>query len=108
MTLEVTVRLLDPDYLMMLLLADRSVFCRLCMTTGHMDRAAKKLVNQAHFHSWEANRGGSKKIPKKLSQVEIVPSDILNRNDAFIWFLHRNGIESPSWFPPDWPHGQLI
>ena len=107
-TLEITVRLLEPDYLMLLLLADRSVFCRLCMTTGHMDRAGKQLVNQAHFHSWEANRGRLKNIPKKLNQIEIVPPDIARRDDAFSWFLQRNGIESPSWFPPAWPHGQLI
>lgn len=107
-TLEITVRLLDPDYLMMLLLADRSVFCRLCMTTGHMDRLTKREIDQAHFHSWEANRGTHRNIPKALNNLEIVPNNIMGRDAAFIWFLQRNNIESPSWLPPAWPHGQLL
>lgn len=102
-TLEITIRLADARYLMMLLLCRSGVICRLCMTTGHRDRLTKMQVNEAHFHSWEANRVGRKSFPKSLNQLEIVPAEIVSRDAAFIWFLQRNGIQIPSWAPGAWP-----
>ena len=107
-TLEVTVKLAEPNYLMMLMRSGTGVFCRLCMTTGHFDRLTRTLINQAHFHSWEANRGKAKTIPKKLNHLELVPGEIAFKERAFNWFLQRNGIETPRWAPPKWPEGEEL
>jgi len=105
-SLEMTIRLNDPQYLMALLLCSRSVICRLCMTTGHRDRRTGAITNSPHFHSWEANRGGSKSIPKTLNNLEVVPAWVAGRDKAFAWFLERNGIDSPRWLPVPWPHDE--
>ena len=105
-TLEVTIRLAEPEYLMMLLLCQKAVICRLCMTTGHWDRRSKTLTNQAHFHSWQANRGSRTTIPTNLNRLEIVPDDVSGRDSAFVWFLARNGLTSPPWSGAIWPIGQ--
>lgn len=107
MSLEITVKLTDPAYLMVLLLAPGGkVVCRLCMTTGHRDRATGDVINEAHFHSWEANRRPGKAIPKQLVKAELVPPEIRSRDDAFTWFLTRTNISIPPWCPMAWPHGQ--
>lgn len=102
-SVEVTIRLSEPDYLMALMLASTHVICRLCMTTGHRDRLTGELITSAHFHGWEANRAGRKTIPKNLSAVELVPSAVVGRDDAFAWFLDRTGVQHPTWIPVPWP-----
>jgi hypothetical protein len=105
-SLEMTIRLTDSRYLMMLLLCEKRAICRLCMTTAHWERTSKTLITEGHFHSWEANRGFRNIIPKTLNRLEIVPSEIVGRDAAFVWFLERNGIEPVSWTGSMWPVGQ--
>lgn len=104
--LNLTIRINDSDYLMMLLLAGSSVFCRLCMTTGHWDRLTKTQVDGPHFHSWEANRTERNNIPKELSRLENIPVAVLGRDMGFAWFLTRNRIECTDWAAPRWPASQ--
>lgn len=101
-SLQMTVRLQDPAYLMIALAAGRQ-FCRLCMTTGHRDRATGHAVKAAHCHSWESNRPKGLKIPRELGAHELVPAEIKDKTEAFTWFLQRNGIDFPGWGPPVWP-----
>ena len=105
-TIEVTTRLIETDYLMALMLCPTGVICRLCMTTGHFDRSTRAFISQAHFHSWAANRAGRATIPKELKKCELVPAEVENRDEGFAWFLHQNGIDLPDWLPMPWAVGQ--
>lgn len=102
-TVELTVKLNEPEYLMVLMMVIKTPICRLCMTTGHRDRLSGRQINAAHFHGWEANRDGRKTIPKKLDAVEIVPASATGRDAALAWFINRTGIQIPDWMPAPWP-----
>lgn len=102
--LVVTVKLNEPAYLMVGLVAGRQC-CRLCMTTGHRDRRTGDTITESHFHSWEANRSGNV-IPKVLHSAERLPPAVRGKDTAFAWFLTRTRIDHPRWLPVAWPHGQ--
>lgn len=102
-TLELTIRLNEPEYLMALFLTSKRVICRLCMTTGHFDRETGEEIEGSHVHSWEANRPSTNTLPKKLKHGAALPREIGGRDAALAWFLRQNGIVSPAWLPGGWP-----
>jgi hypothetical protein len=108
-SLEMTVRMAEPDYLMALLLVSKRVICRLCTTTGHFDRELGEIVDDSHFHSWAANRPAGQALPKRLKRYVRLPDGVANKDAALAWFLNENRIDSPSWMPGSWPlRGTLL
>ena len=99
--LNITIRMDDPAYLMLGISVPPQI-CRLCLTTGHRDRATKRLSLEAHFHSWEANRPRGGVLPKKLENAEPLPAGLSDRDAAFSWFLKRHMIVEPVWLPIVW------
>jgi hypothetical protein len=102
-SLEMTVRLSDPEYLMALLLVSKKVICRLCTATGHFDRVLGEVIDSSHFHAWSDNRPTGPNLPKHLRNCVTLPSEIVGRAGAFAWFLNETGIASPPWVANGWP-----
>lgn len=102
-SLEMTVRLDDPNYLMALLLVSKRVICRLCTATGHYDRALGEIIDASHFHSWPSNRPLGLALPKKLKNYVTLPPEAEGRTAALAWFFAQNGIDSPDWIANGWP-----
>lgn len=88
-SLEMTVRLSDPEFLMALLLVKRKVICRLCMTTGHFDRETGKEIEGSHFHSWQANRPAGQTLPRKLRHGAPVPERVAEITLRLLGFWSR-------------------
>lgn len=105
-----TVRLIEPTYLVANLIANRVCVSRLCLTGGHRDRVTRTTVIGGHIHRWRENRPAGQRIPKslKLSRYEILPAEIADRDAALAFFLSDCGIESPGWWPMDWPVNQVL
>lgn len=104
--LAMTVRLQEPEYLMLAIGGGRQV-CRLCATTSHRDRRTGELIDSSHFHSWEANRPAHGGIPKRLYSCEAIPLAIVGRDAAFHW-LARVRESAPDWMPIIWPLRQSL
>jgi hypothetical protein len=104
MQLTATIRLPDPDYLVIMLLAP-PVVARLCLTGSHADRATGTVVVGPHYHPWERNKPAGQKLRERLESLDPSPPKFTSRDEAFAWFCERNGIESPGW-AIDWPSDQ--
>lgn len=108
--IAITARPLDPGYLVANLIANKICVARLCLSGGHRDRRTRQLVLGGHYHRWQDNRPNGSKIGKSLKLLNQVglPQTVASRDDAFALFLTDCGIESPSWWPMNWPADQVL
>lgn len=100
-----TIYLNNPDYLVIQLSAPPPI-CRLCMTGLHRDRVTGRNTIGAHYHPWERNKPKGQRLMDSLSILDDTQPGIMGRDEAFAWFLQRNGIESPAWGAVEWPLDQ--
>jgi hypothetical protein len=101
--IEMTVMLNDPRYLVAVLLGNRTCLARLCMGPAHRDIQTREIVTAPHYHGWKANRPKGQALPKLLRHYVLLPDHLADRAAGFAWFLADLGIDSPAWFPPEWP-----
>ena len=110
LTVAVTARLNDKNYLVINLIADRKCVARLCLNGFHRDRATRALIASGHMHRWQDNRPTGSRIAKKprLDAHTLLPATILTRDSAFDLFLTDCGISPPPWRPMVWPADQVL
>lgn len=101
--IELTVLLADASYLVAVLVGGNACLARLCMGPGHRDVLTRQVITDPHFHGWTANRPASQTLPKRLRHYVILPASAKGRSAGLAWFLGEIGVDSPSWFPPEWP-----
>lgn len=97
--IEIVIRMNEPGFIVIVLLAPTCI-TRLCLGSPHYDNRQRTLIESGHLHPWENNRPKGARLPEKLSEYELLPAEVIDRDAAFAWFLQRYAIESTT---PEWP-----
>ncbi len=93
-SLEVIMRMQERGFLIVILLAPTCI-ARLCLGGKHRDALTRELITAPHVHKLSPGPHKTQTLPADPPDLEIAPSRIITRDEAFAWFLEYFGIESP-------------